>query len=350
MNASHEKVSASARTGQSSIGIIGAGVSGLTAARLLVERGLNVRVFEKARGVGGRISVRRARDLHFDHGAQYFTVHDERFRQRVTGWMDAGIVTEWHARIVAIENGRVHPSEAQQRYVGVPAMNAITKQLAEALPLTTRARVTSMTRPGDQWLLHDDANRELGHFDALIVAVPAAQAADLLTGLPKLAEPARACRLAPCWAVMAAFEARLEVPFDGAFIHESPLTWIARNNSKPGRPRSECWVLHASPEWSAEHLEDAPETACAELLAALAQAVGIGSVPTIHTAAHRWLYALPSAPLSVGCMWDDEARVAVCGDWCQSARIEGAFLSGLAAAERLIDRDVSRKRLRSHER
>lgn len=61
-------------------------------------------------------------------------------------------------------------------------------------------------------------------------------------------------------------------------------------------------------------------------------------------------YRMPSAPLSVGCMWDDEARVAVCGDWCQSARIEGAFLSGLAAAERLIGRDVSRKRLRSHER
>jgi renalase len=149
---------------------------------------------------------------------------------------------------------------------------------------------------------------------------------------------------------MAAFETRLEVPFDGAFVHGSPLTWIARNNSKPGRPQSECWVLHASPEWSAEHLEDAPEAVCAELLAALEQAIGVGRAPTIHTAAHRWLYALPSAPLSVGCMWDDEARVAVCGDWCQSARIEGAFLSGLAAAEKLIDRGVSLNLLRSLER
>ena len=342
MNASHEKASASARTAQSSIGIIGAGISGLSAARVLADRGLRVRVFDKARGVGGRTSVRRAADLHFDHGAQYFTVHDERFRRRVATWMDAGIVSEWHGRIVAVENGRVHPSESQQRFVGVPAMNAITKHLAEALPVVTQTRVTSMTRLGDQWLLHDDANRELGHFDALIVAVPAAQAADLLADLPEVAEPARACRLAPCWAVMSAFEARLQVPFDGAFIHESPLTWIARNNSKPGRPRSECWVLHASPEWSAKHIEDAPETVCAELLAALEQAVGIGSLPTIHAAAHRWRYAAPSEPLSVGCMWDDANRVGVCGDWCQGTRIEGAFLSGLAAAERLIDRGISR--------
>jgi len=149
---------------------------------------------------------------------------------------------------------------------------------------------------------------------------------------------------------MAAFETRLEVPFDGAFVHDSPLTWIARNDSKPGRPQSECWVLHASPEWSAKRLEDAPETICAELLAALEQVVGIGSAPTIHTAAHRWRYALPSAPLSVGCMWDDAAWVAVCGDWCQSARIGGAFLSGLVAAEKTIDRGVSRKRVRSHRR
>jgi predicted NAD/FAD-dependent oxidoreductase len=350
MNPSHEKASTSARAAQSSIGIIGAGISGLSAARVLADRGLRVRVFDKARGVGGRTSVRRAADLHFDHGAQYFTIHDERFRRRVTGWMDAGIVSEWHGRIVAIENGRAQPSESQQRYVGVPAMNAISKQLAEALPLTTRTRVTSMTRRGNQWLLHDEANRELGYFDALIVALPAAQAAELLTDLPEVAQQVRACQFAPCWAVMAAFGARLEVPFDGAFVRGSPLTWIARNNSKPGRPQSECWVLHASPEWSAAHLEDAPEAVCAELLAALGQAVGVERAPTSHAAAHRWLYALPSAPLSVGCMWDDEARVAVCGDWCQGARIEGAFLSGLAAAERLVDRGVSRKRIRSHER
>ena len=259
MNASHKKASTSPKAAQSSIGIIGAGISGLSAARVLADRGLRVRVFDKARGVGGRTSVRRAAGLRFDHGAQYFTVHDERFRRRVTGWMDAGIVSEWHGRIVAIENGRVQPSESQQRYVGVPAMNAITKQLAEALPLTTRTRVTSMTRRDNQWLLHDEANRELGYFDSLIIAVPAAQAADLLTDLSELAEPARACQLAPCWAVMAAFETRLEVPFDGAFVQGSPLNWIARNNSKPGRPQSECWVLHASSEWSAEHLEDAPE-------------------------------------------------------------------------------------------
>ncbi|MBN2560425.1 MAG: FAD-dependent oxidoreductase [Phycisphaerae bacterium] len=335
MNESQEKASYPARTADRSVGIIGAGIGGLTAGRMLADRGLCVRVFDKARGVGGRTSVRRAEDLHFDHGAQYFTAHDERFRRYVTEWMDAGTVEEWRGRVVVIEDGRIHPSDPQTRYVGVPGMNAVTKHLSRTLQLETQTRVASMTRRSDRWLLRDDADRELGVFDVLIVALPATQAADLLSPLPELVQRVRMCQLQPCWAVMAAFESRLELSFDGAFVHDSALSWIARNNSKPGRPRPECWVLHASPEWSAEHVKDAPETICEELLAALQQTTRLGNLRPFHTAAHRWLYALPPEPLSVGCLWDSTSRVAVCGDWCQDARVEGAFLSGLAAAERI---------------
>jgi predicted NAD/FAD-dependent oxidoreductase len=95
-------------------------------------------------------------------------------------------------------------------------------------------------------------------------------------------------------------------------------------------------VLHASSEWSAEHIEDAPQAVCGELLAALPLAVGHEIVRPVYTTTHRWRYALPSKPLSVGCLWEETAGVAVCGDWCQAARIEGAVLSGLAAAEEII--------------
>jgi predicted NAD/FAD-dependent oxidoreductase len=344
MSATHGRATQSGGKATHAIGVVGAGISGLTAASRLARVGFDVRVFDKARGVGGRTSVRREGDLHFDHGAQYFTVRDERFREPVRAWMDAGIVETWQGRIAVIENGTVRSSESQTRYVAVPAMNAITKALSDSLHVTTRTRVASMTPAGDRWGLRDDSNRDLGMFDALIVALPATQAAELLVGLPALAQSASACQFAPCWAVMAAFETSLALAFDGAFVHDSPLSWIARNSSKPGRPRSECWVLHASPEWSAAHLEEAPETVCRELLAAMQRATGSTIPGPIHTSAHRWRYALPSDPLSVGCFSADSGRVVVCGDWCQGARIEGAYLSGLAAAEQILASfDVTRE-------
>jgi predicted NAD/FAD-dependent oxidoreductase len=249
--------------------------------------------------------------------------------------MDLGIVKEWHGRIVAIDRGRLLPGQPQTRYVGVPAMNSIAKHLANSLEVTNQTRVISLTRRSEQWLLHNDAYQELGCYDALIIALPAPQAAELLSNLPEFAPPVRACQLAPCWAVMVAFETPLGLPFDGAYVNDSPLSWIARDSSKPGRPQAECWVLHASPAWSTEHLEQPAKTVCDKLVAALSSAVGIDDLRPIHAAAHRWRYALPFEPLSVGCLWEDAARIAVCGDWCHAGRIEGAFLSGLAAAERI---------------
>jgi predicted NAD/FAD-dependent oxidoreductase len=250
--------------------------------------------------------------------------------------MKAGVVQEWHGSVVAIEHGRVRPVEWHKRYVGVPAMNAIAKDLSSSLQVTTDTRVTSMTFQGDQWHLRDEADRELGCFDSVVVALPSTQAAELLADLPAIAQQARGCTLAPCWAVMVGFEERLDLAFDGAFVQASNLRWIARNSAKPCRPQPECWVLHASPEWSREHIEDAPEAVCDALLAEWGEIVGIRSPRPVHLAAHRWRYALPTEPLSIGCLWDDAKRIAVCGDWCRGARIEGAFLSGLAAGERVL--------------
>ncbi len=62
---------------QDSCVIIGAGVSGLIAARTLQASGVRVKVLDKGRGVGGRLATRRSGVGVFDHGAQFFTVCDE---------------------------------------------------------------------------------------------------------------------------------------------------------------------------------------------------------------------------------------------------------------------------------
>ncbi|MEM6337960.1 MAG: FAD-dependent oxidoreductase, partial [Bacteroidota bacterium] len=129
----------------------------------------------------------------------------------------------------------------------------------------------------------------------------------------------------------------LPLDVDGAFVHDSPLSWVARNTSKPGRPEPETWVLHASPEWSTAHLEEEKDAVAPQLLEAFFEAAGIAPVEPAFATAHRWRYAQVGNPLNEGCLWDQATRLGVAGDWCNGSRVEGAFMSGFLLAEKLIE-------------
>lgn len=320
------------------IAVIGAGLAGLTCARTLADAGRHVTVFDKARGPAGRMSTRRHGDDTFDHGAQYFTVRDLRFEQAVAAWNAAGIAAEWKGRLVMLDRGSTVPALPAARWVGVPGMNAIPKHLAATLDSRWPVHIDRIEASAGGWRLRSQDDAADAEFGTVIVAVSAPQAVPLLGPVPAFAAQASRAYLRPAWAVMVAFDEPLDLRFDGAFVEQSPLAWIARNSSKPGRPPRETWVLHASAAWSEAHLEAEPGRVVNDLLAAFGAATGLGRVEPAHAAAHRWRYALAADPVAVGCLYDPEARVGVCGDWCISARIEGAYLSGLAMAERVLGR------------
>jgi len=320
------------------IAVIGAGLAGLTCARTLADAGRRVTVFDKARGPAGRMSTRREGADAFDHGAQYFTVRDLRFEHAVTEWAAAGIAAEWKGRLVMLDRGSTVPALPAARWVGTPGMNAIPKHLAATLDVRCPVRVDRLEPASGGWRLRGDVGAGDSEFGAVVVAVPAVQALPLLAPASGLVAQANRVYLRPCWAVMLAFEEPLDIRFDGAFVEQSPLAWIARNASKPGRPPRETWVLHASAAWSEAHLEAEPGRVVNDLLAAFGAATGLGRVEPTTAVAHRWRYAMVADPLGTGCFLDADLQLGVCGDWCVSARVEGAYLSGLAMAERLLGR------------
>jgi predicted NAD/FAD-dependent oxidoreductase len=321
-----------------SVAVIGAGLSGLTCARNLTDGGLDVRVFDKARGPGGRMSTRRAGDRSFDHGAQYFTVRDDRFKQAVDSWHQQGIVAPWDGRIAVVNRGAASPkNRGTRRFVGVPGMNAVCRHLALGLDVSYHTRIETLFRDGGMWELKDDGGVEIGRFDAVVVSAPAPQAAALLDGpSPDVAARAASVEMAPCWAVMATFPEPLDLGFDGAFVHNSAISWVARNASKPDRPEHESWVIHASPEWSTAHLEIEPGRAAEALIREFRAAVDTERRAPDHLRSHRWRFALPTEPLPETFLLDAHLGLAACGDWCGGPRVEGAFLSGLAAADGIL--------------
>lgn len=317
-----------------SIAVIGAGISGLTCARELGRAGVSVTVFEKSRSSGGRLATRRAEPHAFDHGAQYFTARDERFTHELARWEAAGAAAEWLGRVVALRSGLAHATNAHRRFVGAPAMSAIGRLLAAGLDVRHEHAVTRIARSRASWEVIGEHDESFGAFERVVVAMPAPQAAVLLAPNPALAALARSCAMQPCWAVMAAYDDRLPLEYDGAFVEDAPLTWIARDSSKPGRPDGERWVIHASPTWTRQHLEQDAAAVPALLLAVFAQVTGVTAAP-VHVAAHRWRYALPGEPLNLPYLHDAAAGLAACGDWCGGPRIEGAYASGRALGQAL---------------
>ena len=319
------------------IAVIGAGISGLFAARILTDHGHHPIIFEKSRGAGGRMATRRYEDLTFDIGAQYFTIKDQSFQKYVKLWMREGIVQEWKGTLSSINNDHTSKSNKHlSRFVGVPRMTAISRHLAENLNIIFKTRVIKLKHNGIHWLLYLDNRNQHEAFDVVIVATPPEQAALLMEGMTRLAAIADSVNSQPCWAVMVNFKHQLPIKHDGIFLNDNALSWAARNTSKPGRPIDECWVLHGSAEWSTLHIGDDKTKVIEELLFHFYSAVNIKHVPILFQDVHFWKYARVLNPLDVGYLWDLKMNIGACGDWCAGSRVEGAALSGIAIAGKFL--------------
>lgn len=323
--------------GERSIAVLGAGISGLSCARVLAGARMHVTVFDKGRSPGGRASTRRQDGRAFDHGAQHFTARGAEFLHEVEAWRRAGIAAEWEARVRVLERGGVSAcSSSPRRFVGVPGMDAVPGYLARGLDVRCATKIPAVERAGGAWWLVSDAGARLGPFDELVTALPAPQVATLLANAaPVLAARAAAAEMQPTWAVMVEFARPLDVEFEAAFVHASPLSWVARESSKPARAPGERWVLHASGTWSAQNLERDSAAVARSLLDAFAEALATTGLRPTHLVAHRWKFALSEPALDELFLRDEALGVSACGDWCGGPRIEGAWTSGAALGTRL---------------
>lgn len=337
------------------IAVIGAGIAGLTAAAELASAGCAVTLYEKSRGPGGRCATRRSAAGPFDHGAPGFSATSLAFRTQVLAWRAAG----W----VAVDGGDAAPAwGAPWCACGVPSMNALAQHLATGLPAGVELRADTPVAAIERqvggadarphWRLQLlDGSLDATRFDAVSVATPAEQAAVLLSADTALADAMRQTRSNPCWTVMAAWSKALPA-WQGnprSADPHSPLSLALRDDARTGRTPIEGvasrWVLHATPQWSLEHLDAAAADVITVLLAAFARRCGADRTPPVHAAAHRWRYAQVPAPRAEPFGWNPALRLGACGDaWhalgdagaSQPDGIERAWLSGRALAHEVI--------------
>ncbi|GLS14927.1 hypothetical protein GCM10007935_23600 [Hydrogenophaga electricum] len=341
-------------------------MAGVVCARTLVQAGHRVTLLEKSAGFGGRMATRDTEFGGFDHGAQYFTVRDSRFARILLGVQD--LVRPWSVSTVRVLDELGHvlasaPPPTEPHFVAKPGMNALVSHWGEPLLMPERfGGLTAQTRLSHhvhriepdaleprQWQLRaedsDGGQHVLGGFDQVVLAIPHPQAHDLLlaSGLaPALRQRLTAVSVAPCWALMLAFPNAMQPGlgtlgphWNAARSTHHRISWLTRENSKPGRNPVERWTVQASPAWSSKHLDDPEERVAAKLLKGFAEITGIRATPS-HAQAHRWRFAQTQTPLGESHLFDAALGIGLCGDWCLGHRVEDAFISGLELALRVI--------------
>ena len=317
------------KTNHARIAIIGAGMAGLVCARRLVRAGLRPVVFDKGRAVGGRVATRISRDgFSFDHGAQFVTAHSAEFRDLLAEAIGADHASVWRP----VREDKARPDSAEW-VVGTPGMGSLVAHLASSLDVSSGVEVTGLEQVGEKWLLHFAGDGAPVACDIVVSTAPASQSRALFGVEREIGVALKAVEMDPCWALMLAFEQRLDRGFDVIRPEGTDLDWICRDSSKPSRESErDLWVLHASPDWSRRNLELERDEAGA-LMFGMFKDLTHGSLPPVAAmSAHRWRYARTSAPLGRPFSRSQDGTAYAGGDWSLGARVEAAFQSGEAIA------------------
>ena len=328
---------------QKSCVIVGAGISGLLAANTLKQEGWTVTVLDKGL-VGGRMATRRVGEGTFDHGAQFFTVRGERFANLVEGWLRAGVATEWTRGFADAEG---QPNEdGHPRYRGSEGMTSIPKHIAQGLDVRTSERVVGVDDGDDGWEIECESGLRVAG-GALVLGVPVQQALDLTSsGSYTLPDGARrqleAVSYDPCLALMVLLDDSTGVPEPGGMqIKSEPLDWIGDNRRK-GISEAPAVTVHAGPEWSRSHFEDDETEITEYMISRAGDRLGADlASAVVETSLARWRYSWVTNPHPDPCLVASETPpLLFCGDAFGQPKVEGAALSGLAAADHLLGRDA----------
>ena len=318
---------------QSEVLIIGAGISGLLAGRILSQRDIEVTILEKSPGLGGRMATRRFNQGVFDHGAQFFTAREAIFQSWVDLWMKEKIACEWYGsrrKPNELQNGGGHP-----RYRGLRGMTSVAKYLARNLEIHLQTQVKSISKESDLWIAQTE-NGEEYKARQLVLSAPIPQSLNLLesgeVNLPPFEyKTLKAIAYHPCITGLVLLDGPSAIPSPGGMkFDKGDIQWLGDNSQKGISPKTTAITIHGSQDFSRENFELPAEKQIEGLIAAakpwLGQEIQGWQI-------HKWRYAQPVKLYPANFLeFQTHPGLFMIGDAFGGARVEGAALSGIEVA------------------
>ena len=315
---------------QPSIAIIGAGLAGIACGQQLRAAGITFRIFEKSRGIGGRVATRRFSTQAFDYGARQLEVRSAAFQDAVAPW-------------AALTAATLTPP--------ISGLGTIVKQLAAGLDVELTAHVTSISFDGDEVVLTlaDDQQRRFTH---VVVTPPLPQALTLLPERTRHAiDPGQLTSLLAV-TYQRSVVVSMAVPpqqqvIDAVALAENRL--IAQVDMRAD-PQGQVWVARIHNN----HIDVAFEKSDTELVVAVTAELSRDGASFVPTESHvqRWRYARVDNPIAAACLAVGPAsQLIFAGDAFRAdiapGTTDAAWSSGLAASHVIQDQLANQKQAKS---
>lgn len=314
------------------VAIIGAGISGLTLAQHLKHHA-EVIVFEKARGVGGRMSTRYADPFYFDHGTHTFTARTKAFQSFLKPYMDDGTIAEWSGKVINLEIGKKTAKRPwfEPHLVAAPNMNSLCKKLAEGLDVRVAIEVAPLSqKQSGVWSLQDKQGNTLGEYDWIISTAPPAQTLVLFESALPDNSPLHVARMHGCYSLMIGFNKPWDKQWIAAKVRDNPIKWISINSTKPDRNKNVTAIVgHSRNNWADEHMDDDMQQAQQFLVEQFEAVTGISTANADYISTHRWKYAIVEETEKSGFYFDSDQGIAATSDWASTSRIEEVWLNAV---------------------
>lgn len=333
----------------SRIAIIGAGPAGLAAGQRLraARPDLDVVVWEKSRGLGGRAATRRRGDFVFDHGAQYVKAPTPELRALLA---DDALVDIGQPVWVLDGDGVIQPGDAAQnaeaKWTYADGLTRLGRKLAADLDVRLQSRVGRLARSGGGWDLFDSDGAALGRFAAVLLTPPAPQIRDLIAASQlderrrrQIDEALAAAVYRRCLTITLGYDQPIERPWYALINSDRrhPISWLAREHAKPGRAPagSSLLIAQMGPVWSQAQWDTALPLLADSLHAMICALLAEALPPPVLADRQGWRYALPDAAAGAE-LHAVEDGLFWAGDYLAGqGRVHRAIESGWAAAERI---------------
>ncbi len=320
------------------VGVVGAGIAGLAAARTLSKAGASVKVFESEDHVGGRCRTVSIGPYTFDPGATSIVPRAKPIEGVLRNELDAAdlVVVD---KPVYTHNGRhifagagVAPTV---RYCYRHGIQRLASLLAEGLEVETGRRIDQIEAPPDGgYSIHGQA------FEALVLATSTTEATRLTAELGQTRQ-AFNTRYRACLCLMLGYQRPFEAPYHAVVAEESahPLHWLSVENLKvPGRaPEGHtALVVQMGPKYSRWNLEAEEASILEDALVDIERILGKGfEQPSVHGVV-RWAQSQPDSVSGFESVNPPGSTLVMAGDGLEGGRIEHAYDSGVKAARMLL--------------